>query len=332
MHLSKTQEKLIGTLFVHGAASRKHLAEILGVTKAAITLMTNELINRGAVEEVGVIEHSRVGRKEILINLVPRFSVSLGIDIKPERVKVTIMNLNGSIVYEANFKDLHDAVETIKKIKTRYPNILGLGVSMRKFQHTNKHLFQSIIDEVEALDLQTYYLNNVASLALSYKHTSNDSENFMLVKYGPGVGSAIVIEDKLLHIEGSKTSEIGHMVLDYGNEKTLEEMIVYESVLGFDEDDESVIDYFKNHKQKLHFVIEHLARSIYNAHVLLSLEKIVIAGQIFSDTAIYNLLVKELLKYQRLAPNLRIEQVSDYKEKNLKKAALIPIHQRFLSQ
>ena len=327
--LTKTQVRLLGTLMSSGPLSRKQLSEKLLLTKAAITFTTHELLDLGLIKEIGAIKDSRVGRKEILLDLNPQAMHVLGLDIKPKHIRVTCLNLKSDLVINDVYDTLKDAITALRHYAAAFNNVLGLGVSLRRYHSQQKDEFKDVIDCVETLKIPTYYMNNVAALALAYKTTEFNDKNFMLIKYGPGVGSAIMFNHKLINTEQDKASEIGHVMIDCHTYQSLESTIKYNTLWDEDIDEDGIVDYFLDHPETLAFVIEQLALAIVNAHALLSLEKIIIAGQIFSNEAIYNQFKKRLYALNVTQP-ITLKRINNYQMTNQKKAGWIPLYYTFL--
>ena len=68
------------------------------------------------------------------------------------------------------------------------------------------------------LDLPVVVENNVKAFAegeLIYG-TGKNQENLLFIKWGPGVGSAIIIQNKIYDSQNSKTAEIGHYIVEPG--------------------------------------------------------------------------------------------------------------------
>ena len=65
-------------LHEEGSLSRKRLAESLGLTPAAITKIVGEMLGEGLLLEGSAIPSGSAGRREILLELNPRFGAALG--------------------------------------------------------------------------------------------------------------------------------------------------------------------------------------------------------------------------------------------------------------
>ena len=70
------------------------------------------------------------------------------------------------------------------------------------------------------LNLPVIVENNVKAFAegeLIYG-TGKEQENLLFIKWGPGVGSAIIIQNRIYDSQNSKTAEIGHFIVEKDGE------------------------------------------------------------------------------------------------------------------
>ncbi|MBR1856066.1 MAG: winged helix-turn-helix transcriptional regulator, partial [Oribacterium sp.] len=80
---SENRSKIIRLLNDKGDMARKDIATELGLTAAAVTQISNELLEIGILKENGEMEEeTHVGRKKILIGLDEDFTKILGICIE----------------------------------------------------------------------------------------------------------------------------------------------------------------------------------------------------------------------------------------------------------
>ena len=111
--LSKSQHQLIGHLITSGPLSRKRLTELMGLSKSAVTLMTHKLTKQAIVQEEGVVDNGGVGRREVLLNVVPDHMHTVGLDIKPREITLTVLNMRTDIVHKENHTKIDRAIEAL---------------------------------------------------------------------------------------------------------------------------------------------------------------------------------------------------------------------------
>jgi predicted NBD/HSP70 family sugar kinase len=172
-------------------------------------------------------------------------------------------------------------------------------------------------------------LHNVAALAILHKFYYPNDSNFLLVKYGPGVGSAIMTNGVLLSNDRSRSSEFGHMVVDPLEAHTLEELISYSTVAEGIEDSQ-VVEYLVDSKATLDYIMTKMAFCIVNSHVLLGLDKIIVAGSIFVYDEVFQVLKDKIQKYSRFISSEDLVRIDEYEEKEKKIGSIVALYLHFL--
>ena len=91
-----------------GPISRVDIASSMKITRAAVTIITNEMINEGVLYEVGEapvsLENLQKGRRKILIDINENFKFAYGASISDELICVGLTTLNGKIMDKTNTK------------------------------------------------------------------------------------------------------------------------------------------------------------------------------------------------------------------------------------
>ena len=234
----QNRASILRLIYSAGGLSRKDIARRLRLTPAAITVITNEMINEGLLEEAGE-EHNpgRAGRREIIVDICYSKFHAVGININIDYTVATCLDLRGRTLFEDRFRtDNSSAPEQfIKRVwevvednlrEVKKDKIVGLGVGIR-----------GIVDNQRGVSLESYGLwgetvnvqeifadvarlpvgvdNNVRNIARGQLFFSKDRpRSFLLVKYGPGIGGALVVEDGLFTGHNYRAIELGHVVVD----------------------------------------------------------------------------------------------------------------------
>ena len=234
----RNRASILRLIYSTGGMSRKDIARQLKLTPAAITVLTNEMINEGLLEETGE-EHSpgRAGRREIIVDICCRKYHAVGININLDHTVVTCLDLKGGTLFEDRFRTdnsstpeqfaryvwevIEDNLRAIKK-----DNIVGLGVGVR-----------GIVDSRWGISLESYGLwdeqvnvkeifteltrlpvgvdNNVRNIARGQLFFAQDKpRSFLLVKYGPGIGGALMVQEGLFTGHNYRAIELGHVVVE----------------------------------------------------------------------------------------------------------------------
>lgn len=232
---------ILNLLNNYGAMPRKDIAKHLNLTPSAVTQMCNDMLERDFIMEKGEVEEEkRAGRKKILVDINYNYKYILGINIEPRNSYITITDLKANVVksYKITTDVYMDAEEFIKVIANRCKilmweinisknQILGIGIgivgtvdrstgkSNRAFGIWKHEVDIKNIMENE-LKLPVIVENNVKCFAeaeLIYG-AGRRLDNILFVKWGPGVGSAILIENNIYEGKDKKAAEIGHYIVN----------------------------------------------------------------------------------------------------------------------
>lgn len=127
-----------------GPTSRIDIANMLELTRAAVTIITNEMIAQGVIHEIGeyqnISEKVQRGRKKILIDINQNYKFVLGVLIDSSMLSVGLSTLSGAVLDKRNldikpniaYKEILDfVIESIGSILTdnclKLEEILGIG-------------------------------------------------------------------------------------------------------------------------------------------------------------------------------------------------------------
>lgn len=215
----------------HNAMSRAELARATGLTRAATSLIVEELVNDGIVTELTPQSVGR-GRSATPLALRDDCYYALAVDLSRTGCSVGLCDMAGNLLQSARIPDLNDPVEaiiaelqamleTVDRIK-----VLGIGISSpgpldcQKGRILNPPRFErwhgvEIGKRLsDALDLPAWLERDVCALAL-HQLERGQSQNFMLLFVGIGIGAAIMSGGKLLGHSGNFTGELGHTTIRF---------------------------------------------------------------------------------------------------------------------
>lgn len=313
MELTKTQKTIIRILLAEKSSNRSGLAEKLSLTNAALTLALKTLLSEGMITEKRENNSQKVGRKVLNIALNPDYGSFLSVDIKKNHSYFYEVDFSGNIKEKVDDRNVsfHDFLSSRKK------NILGIGVVVRgdASLSTLKKRHPDLIKELDESNIPYFIFNNVDCLADIYFLSNHSDKNFLLLKYGPGVGSSLYVNGKPL----GAASELGHT---YYNGKMVESVISYSSLLGEEMDEKDATNLIQKDEDKLNAILEALSFVVCNADALLSFQKIILSGELLSLKEIEDGLKGKILS---LNPDFDVNKISDYpdyKDKNEIKGAL----------
>jgi predicted NBD/HSP70 family sugar kinase len=224
--------------------SRAELARKTGLTRAAISIIVDDLIDNGIILEIGATE-SECGRKPVLLDIKSDCFFAVGVDISRAGCRCGIVDLKGKVRQKKeiniNSKSVDQAVEAIgmavnKLVKNSgipKEKILGIGVSCpgpvdissgTVLNPPNFDLWHGV-DLVgrlkKKLDYSIYLENISMSLAIAEKNFARGTEfkNFILLAVDDGIGAGIIIDNKPYRGARGFGGEIGHTSIDMNGRK-----------------------------------------------------------------------------------------------------------------
>lgn len=240
-------EKIILSIINKGAVSRADIAKKTGLTKAAVTIIVDDLMQRGILTERdeepsesgmpdgGNGKKKPVGRSPIMLYLNEKAFFVIGINITRRHITVGITDLGGNTVAEDELpvsapKHALDAIaevieaqlsaaklprSKIYKVSVAAPGPVdaesGIILSPPNFGEWHN---VPVADELRARTGFNVMLSNVSSataVAEKYFGGASDAESFLTLRVDEGIGSGIVIGDTLF----KGLCEIGHTSVRY---------------------------------------------------------------------------------------------------------------------
>lgn len=210
----------------YGPISRVDVASALEITRAAVTIITNEMIEEGVLVEIGEApvntEKLQKGRRKILIDININSRFALGATVDEKEVTVGLTNLNSDVLDKSSMeiddrttsKDIINYI--IKASNTMIENsaltkdkILGLGVGvvpsmwgkLKIFYKDGVLDFNSFIEKLSAgLEVDIKCGNAIGLMALAsndFKAQNGYQTNTAFLHNGNQVNLAIVNKNEL---------------------------------------------------------------------------------------------------------------------------------------
>ncbi len=321
-----------------GPVSRKDIAIATGLTPAAVTQICTDFIEQGILIEKGVsTEGKGAGRRKILVDIEYNYRYVFAVNIEPEVTVVALANLKGELLSHKTIQT-DNSVEPEVFLKTIAnmcklileenasiaSNVAGISVgiigivdrekkkSLRAYGIWKQEVRVCEILEKE-LGLYTIIENNVNAFALAelFFGIGREFENLLVIKWGPGVGSTIVIDNKIYEGRHEKAAEIGHCIVEKdgdlckcGRYGCLETKVSYNALnkkMKFAQE-----DFEKAYRQAelegkgqiFDEAIDLFARTIVNAVTILAPNRVVLSGLMFHGEKVRNKLIEECKKYE----------------------------------
>lgn len=223
--------KAILRILRHHAMSRAELARSTGLTRAATSLIVEELLEEGIVTELAPQSVGR-GRSGTPLTLRADSYYALAVDLSRRGCRVGLCDMAGNLLQSQKIPDQRNLEEAMigqlkALLETVEPGkVLGIGIrspgpldcgsgrilNPPRFERWHGVQISKLLSE--ALDLPAYLEHDVCALAL-HQLEKGESRNFMLLFVGIGIGAAIMSGGKLLGHSGYFTGELGHTTIRF---------------------------------------------------------------------------------------------------------------------
>lgn len=153
----RNRMQVLKILKQRGPTSRIDIASTLELTRAAVTIITNEMIEQGIIQEIGEYKHPTEkiprGRKKILIDINHHYKFVIGVTIEEDIVSVGLSTIAGAVLdkrnlpinSEASYDDIAAFVEqSIREVLgdncLNSESILGIGFGIFPTMYERLHI------------------------------------------------------------------------------------------------------------------------------------------------------------------------------------------------
>ncbi|MDE6103376.1 MAG: MarR family winged helix-turn-helix transcriptional regulator, partial [Oscillospiraceae bacterium] len=230
-----------------GPISRVDIASSMKITRAAVTIITNEMITEGVLYEVGEapvsLDNLQKGRRKILIDINENYKFSLGASISDEMISVGLTNLNGKIMDKTSTKLTSDmtsedileyitcACKNIMQNSCLEPSkIVGLGIGIQtdmcskmKVYFKDGKLDYSPVSEVLSDKLGIDVICSNLSSALALANQAGDIKerkgNYAFIHLGKHVNLSILVKNEIMQENINYTNHVENMIVNPGGKK-----------------------------------------------------------------------------------------------------------------
>lgn len=250
--------QILNTLKKKGQLSRIDIATLLKLTRAAVTIITNEMIEQGVLMEVGEMQYSAgkvpKGRKKILIDINRNYRLVFGVIIDEHQINIGLSTLGGealnkrAIPHESSLSFLgvidfitasYCSMLTDNCLKPE--NILGLGIGVVPSMYTKMNIslnefgipnFSTFYDEVRRrIPLPVVIENSIYTLALANIDFAvnlhfpleghGNLDNVVFLQYNSHFNLICVNLDESINSYRNSTRLIERMIVNIDGEKLI---------------------------------------------------------------------------------------------------------------
>ncbi|MCR4798057.1 MAG: ROK family transcriptional regulator [Lachnospiraceae bacterium] len=320
-----------------GPVSRKDIATATGLTPAAVTQICSVLMEEHILEELGRAHSEGVGRKKVLVNINYDHTYLYAINMEPDGVKIALSNLKGDAVAKTlySFDDQKSPRETLgeiareaKKLGAGHRNLPIGGVSVAisgivdKKKGLSVHAYGIWDEQVKVceileseFDLPVIIENNVNALAVAelLYGFGRQIDNILLIKWGPGVGSSMILKKELYEGTDRKAAELGHYIVEKdgakcscGRRGCLETKVSYPALcrirpFAYDEFGVALAE-----SEELKDALDLFARCIVNTVTIVSPNRVILCGSLFRSESVRRELIDACKKYDAAIDEERV--------------------------
>lgn len=350
----RNRTKILKILRNERGISRKDISEKMELTKSAISGIISELINENIILETGYQETGVIGRNKILLELNKEYGYVLGLSVTETHLTLLISNILGETIdvffheFSVECKQDDLAISNLiieKSLSLLWTNgidknsVIGFGIGY--IGELDVVCIEFIKEQISLrLELVVVTDNNVKALAMSQMDFAHQmmSDNFLFIKYGPGLGMTIVQNGNIIEGFDHKAGEIGHTIIESnantnitcrcGRRGCLESLISEKGIIKDIEklsaeyspliinkhlsiiDYEIVNDLIEKRDQDILSIFEprydYFAKALANGIILFNPEYICVYGIIFNQPNIFNMIKNKVSAYLGISTEAKI--------------------------
>jgi glucokinase-like ROK family protein len=225
--------------FTPGGISRVELARHMGLTRAAVTSIVNDLSKAGLVREVE--SHYPAGRRPIVLEVNPSRGYVIGVDMGATHVTVILADFAAQVIAEveepldisAGAEECLNRVDKIVRslifangLKLSDISAVGIGVPGPIDIDAGMVIEPPIMPGWDQFPIRDYLkklwgceisLGNDAELGAvgEWAYGAGRGErNLAYIKMGTGIGAGLLLEGQIYHGATGSAGEIGHITIE----------------------------------------------------------------------------------------------------------------------
>jgi len=226
------EKRVLAYLRQQKISSRLDISRALALSKNTISLIVDDLLALGYVEEQGVAQTSSIGRPKIHVALKPSAIKAAGIMIERHRLHWMVCDYFSDIIasqtHSLDTSDPQQVLVTIasycQQLQQEYPELVGIGVGFpgiveqqADILHVSSHLgwgevsLQPLLSGSTSAPVAVW--NNVKAAALIARQgeISSEDEICFYLRIGEGIGGALLTEHGVYSGGSWTAGEVGHL-------------------------------------------------------------------------------------------------------------------------
>lgn len=233
------RRSVIDMIRTEGPINKAEIARVTDLSIPTVMKLTDEFLKNGLIRLAGKRE-SNGGKRPELLELVPNAFYIIGVDVGRNMLKALVMNLDGTIISKKMSNTGNDTSpeviidrliclidETITDSHIAKEKILGMGIGMPglldvengivlfspDFHWENVKLTEPIKQHF-SMNICMENSNRAQAMGEKWFGVGLNSEYFICVNLGHGIGSAIVEGGEFYRGSCGSSGELGHITLE----------------------------------------------------------------------------------------------------------------------
>ncbi|MEU8569264.1 ROK family transcriptional regulator [Streptomyces pathocidini] len=236
----RTRASVFGAIVTKGPIARSEIAQLTGLSQATVTKAVAPMIAAGYVAEQEGSSGGR-GRPRVPLHICPERRFAVGVKVTEREAVGVVVDFAGRVVAGGRVRlespEVPEAVAGVRRLVRQLlaekpefrERTFDLGVAVggavdldRKVLRASPILGWQDVPLGTLLEertgLRTVVENDVNALAVAEQWfgVGVDVPWFAVVTVGAGVGSALVLDGKLMHGARGAAGELGHIVVEPG--------------------------------------------------------------------------------------------------------------------
>ena len=222
-----------------GPINKVEIARVTDLSIPTVMKLTDVFIRNGLVRMIGKGE-SNGGKRPELLEFIPDAYYIVGVDVGRSKMKVVVTDLGGNIISkqvaltgrDASPEKIIDRLKTliettINESTVEKAKLIGMGIGMPglldvengivlfspDFHWENVNLIKPISNFFQ-MPIHLENSNRAQAMGEKWFGIGVDSDYFISVSLGHGIGSAIVEEGEFYRGSSGSSGELGHVTLD----------------------------------------------------------------------------------------------------------------------
>jgi N-acetylglucosamine repressor len=234
-HLKQHNETLLlRAIYAHNAISRVQLANITNLSRPSVSELTQGLIKRGLVDEIGPDQVTdKVGKKPTLLALNPDAHQMIAVLVGDIEIRAVLMNLRMQVIQRETVVSVHMIgdelinllAQTIQRlIDVASRSLLGIAVGTpgivdpeTGMVHLATNLgwvdlpLMSILAQKFNLPIVIGNDSNLAAVGEHRHGIGQGVDNLIVIRVGGGIGAGILAGGEIVHGSAYSAGELGHI-------------------------------------------------------------------------------------------------------------------------